>query len=306
MLAIQPAEQALFALEIVRDVRDPSLLGSALAILAVRSLREAHGPLVELYTYLDAAGPKRDPGGFTRMGVINALRPIAMLEDLALFERATSTYEHSVQEAGSPSVLRAAGVMALNQLDDRLAAHYAARLLAERDRTSPMTAEPARSAALVLGAMGHTVPLLLVALEGTHHAEVLAEAIRAQVELAPPLLAPLAESVREANNPATDLGWLDLLATYHDSAIAAGYLKKSLAAATEPEIYRYAVTVAIASRKIPLVEQVIASANTTTDRDRIAILIDALPLAEGQADTREVVAKLRGRVGRSDASQPGL
>ena len=144
-LSLQPGEQAAFAAEIIRDVRDGALLNSALAVLGAHPVREAHDALAEVYAYLAASPEKRDAGGYLRMAAVNALRPIAALSDLAIFERAATTYEFSVQERGSPTVLRAAGLVALNQLDARLAGQYAARLLAERDRMSDMNGEPART-----------------------------------------------------------------------------------------------------------------------------------------------------------------
>ncbi len=298
---MQPGEQALFAHELVRTVREPMLLNSALAVLKERPLTAAHDDLAALYAYLDEAPEKRDPGGYLRTGVVDALRHIATSGDAPLFERGTMTYERSPQEPGAPSVLRAASLIALNQVAEQLAAYHAIRLLADRRNMAPMTGEPAFTAARVLSVMGNTSALYYIALDAMHHPEVVAEAMRALVDLPSALLPQLAEMA--GANQALELGWCDLLTTHPDTAACARLFAQFLSTSLDPDTYRYAVTSAIASRKLPIVQAVIEAAEYETQRPRLAILVEALPLAEGQVDTHTLVAKLQARLDPAAAAE---
>ncbi len=304
-LARQPGEQAAFALELLPGTRDVNLLTSVLAVLKQGPQVAAHDHLVELYRYLDDSPDRRDRGGYLRVGVVDALRHIATSSDSELFERAVMTYEKSVQEVGAPALLRAAAIVALNQVNEDLAAYHAVRLISEVDSTSPMTGEPARSAAMVLGAMGQGLLLYSIALSsaGGHdflrprlHPEVLAEAVRAQVDLPSQLLGSLPQT-----GEGVGLAWIDLLVTHADAEACARHMATLLRASRDDDEYRYAATSAIASRRMPLVQAVIDAANTETRGSRLAILVDVLPLAEGQVDTREMVRALRERVGSGPA-----
>ena len=70
-----------------------------------------------------------------------------------------------------------------------------------------------------------------------------------------------------------------------------------LRSSSDDDEYRYAVTSAIASRKLPLVEAVVDAAGAETRASRLAILVDALPLTQGQVDTSELVRSLQGWLG---------
>jgi hypothetical protein len=299
-LGSTPGDQAAFAAEALAQTRDPELLAAILEVLKRHPLAAAHGELAKLYDGLAGAGPRKDPGGFLRAATVDALRPISVRSDAELFERASTTYEHSMQEAGSPALLRAAGLLALNHVDESLAAYHAVRLLGELEMTSAMNGEPAVTAARVLGAMGHGLVLyhLLVGrrsrIEGlmtTVHPEVLAEALRAQTDL-PAALLPGLRPESEELAPA----WIDLLVSHDDQQAAARLLVEFLDRTRDVDLYRDGVAAAIASRRLPIAEAVAGHAEDQTSQPRLAVLIEYLPLAEGQITAAPLVARLTERL----------
>lgn len=129
-LADDPAEQAEYAVAVVRHETDSLALEAALRVLAERPMLEAREPLVRLYERLDANGVKRDQGCYLRVAILKALRPIVHDEDQALVERAALTVEHL--PPGRQDVahaLRATALLTLDTLDSDLAAYHAVRLL---------------------------------------------------------------------------------------------------------------------------------------------------------------------------------
>ena len=299
-LASSPAEQSAFAAQALGETREPGLIASILEVLKRHPASGAHDELVKLYGELAGAWQRKDPGGFLRAAAVDALRPMGLRSDGALFERATTTYERSMQEAGSPAILRAAGLLALNHVDENLASYHAVRLLGETDMTSSMNGEPALTAARVLGAMGHGLVLyhLLTSrqsrvdgLTTPVHPEVLAEALRGQTEL-PSALLPGLRPVSEELAPA----WIDLLVSHEDQRVSARLLEDFLSSTRDIDLYRDGVAAAVASRRLPLVEAVAAQAEHETSSARLAVLIEYLPLAEGQIAAAPLLEQLEARV----------
>jgi hypothetical protein len=294
-LASEPAERAAFALELLATHSTAEVLAAAVAALEAHPLPAAREPLAALYRSIDAAGPKGDAGGFLRTAIVQALSASAAVER-ELYQRAASTFEPGPSDSSAPAILRAAGLIALSECDAARAAFEAVRLLADVKHTSRMSGEPAATAARVLASLGHQLVLYYVVLaEHSENAEVIAEAVRSFTALPPDLLPEVAALVTRTGSETVELGWCDLLLGFDDVEVAATWLDQFLRGELSPEVYRYAVTATIASRKLPLLGALLAAATDETRRYRIAILLDALPLAARQLDVSGVMAALQDR-----------
>ena len=158
-LADRPGEQAALARGLVARTPSPQVLRAALDVMATAPPDELHETLVQRYQVLDADPIHRDAGGYLRALLLDALRPVALPSDLPLLERAVTTYEvlpTSPEDVTGP--LRAAALVILAAQDDLLAGYHAVRLLFDM-RTAAMSGEPAATAARVLAALGHPLPL---------------------------------------------------------------------------------------------------------------------------------------------------
>ena len=133
--------------------------------------------------------PRTDAGGALRAAIVRLLQRLACPADTDILARAAMTFEF--QPPGPEEVaamLRASGLAALHAIDEALAASYAVRLLGDT-YTSPMSGEPALTAARVLAAQNRWLPLYAYTVDaGRRHSEVLSECLRALVRL--PALAP--------------------------------------------------------------------------------------------------------------------
>ena len=150
------AEQLTFALRLVEKERNPETVIEALTVIERAAEDRARPVLFARYDALDRDGARSDPGGAIRIALLRALRPGARSDDAPLFARAATTYEHRFGEVAGD--LRAAGLLALSEVDPTLAGFYAVRLLHD-PHTSPMSGEPAATAARVLADLGQPLPL---------------------------------------------------------------------------------------------------------------------------------------------------
>ncbi|MEO9254987.1 MAG: hypothetical protein ABI305_05575, partial [Tepidiformaceae bacterium] len=82
---------------------------------------------------------------------------------------------------------------------------------------------------------------------------------------------------------------------YEDAEVAATWLEQFLRGELGAEVYRYAVTATIATRRMPLIQALLCAANDEARAYRVAILLETLPLAERQIDVTELLTALRGR-----------
>src|SRR4051794_17531656 len=133
-LAETPAEQRRYAAEVLEAGRMPDTVRAALAVLTAPPGPSLRPLLLRKYAWCAADSRKRDSGGAIRTILLEALRPLAVSEDVPLLERAATTYEYRFGEVAGD--LRAAGLLALQQVDDTLASYYCVRLLTD-EHTSP-------------------------------------------------------------------------------------------------------------------------------------------------------------------------
>lgn len=304
-LGDDPAEQAAYATEIVSTQRSTRLLEAALAALErapdAALPPAAHAGLRALYQRLDADGPRLDAGGTLRAAVIRLLRRLARPADADILERAALTFEF--QPPGREEVaamLRATALAALNTLDEETAAGYAVRLLGDA-YTSPMSGEPALTAARVLATQGHWLSLYAYAVgDGRRQPEVLSECLRALTRLPTPLLADLVDRYVESEDELALVGLVDLLFDHPEGDAHAARLTAFLRETRLYGAYRYLCTLIVARRHETLLPELVALAEQETDPRKWAPLAEALSLLDGagRRDRRveSALRSLRARI----------
>lgn len=279
-LADDPRTQAEYAAGLLGERHGKDVLLAALAVLAEYGYPAARPALLRLYATQAADKGVRDQGGYFRRALLAALQPIARPEDVALLVQAVLTYERWPPDFAEDAVLvRAAGLVALNRVDEQLARYHAARLLVD-PFVQPMSGEPAVTAARVLGAHGASTTLWMYVLE-EHPAslgEVTAECLRQLTELPAALVPLLVERLGGAASAAVRLGLYHLLIHHGEGPQACDYLQRELETLRDEDVYRYLVLTMAASGQAALHETLLAVAPGTTDRRKIVILAEACTL----------------------------
>jgi hypothetical protein len=257
-----------------------SLLHKAKTASEVDALIQAIAPgpqlrqaLVERYDDL-AAHPKRDPSASLRAALLRGLKPLTTTDDGPRLERALVTYEFGPLGENA-SRLRAAALLALAQLSPDLAEIHAVHLLGDR-RTEKMSGEPALTAVRFLVARGNIGALYLHVLQGEAQQDVLAEALRALVDLPAALVLELAERLRRSDDVVALVGLFDLLTAHPEPAAFAQFVREWAVETRQLDVLHFAAAQAVASRCAPLVEALHEAAKLTGDPERRKLLTDAL------------------------------
>src|SRR5215831_2745875 len=171
------------------------------------------------YQRLAAEPTRRDPGAHVRAAFLRALRLVALPEDVAMLERATAVHEYlppGPQEVAGG--LRAAALVTLAHLDERLAGFHAVRLIADPDPLTPtMSGEPALTAVRVLAAQDQlTVLYGWLASAGPKAPEPVAEALRSMTVAPVSIVLDLVERMRSSRDEVLLLGLFDMLLAIPD------------------------------------------------------------------------------------------
>ena len=289
------AALAAYVTELVADDRDPEVLEAALAALPSPPPRELAQPLRDAWEWFASSGKRRDPGGFVRTRILQTLAPIATQADRDAFIAAIGKYERTPQDPAGPGVLRAAGVAGLHRFDPESAAPFAASLLSNRDGISPMTGEPAVTAARVLFATGHELTLFVYAMAVPRlHADVLGECVRSMEGLPEPLRAECVAKFATDPDPVVLLGVCDLVVAARMAEAASGLLRSL----EDTEVYASLVAAMVASRDAGLAAALLSHAKTVTAREKLVLLADSLGLMRGDAGADEVLESVRRRLDR--------
>jgi len=286
-LAGQPQEQVDYALELVETDDNLDVVQAALDALADTPDARVRRALLDRFTRdADGAGGG-DSGCYRRVALLQALRYRAQRDDAAILERGVTTYEfkppflpkhldptHGDVAAG----LRSVALVTLNEVDETLAGYHAARLLVD-EYTSPMSGEPAVTAARVLAAQGHALPLYGYLLrEEPGISEVVGECLRNLTPLPASLLPALVARYRDNTDEIVLLGLFDLLLAHPDRARYDDVVLDFLRATRLYNIYRYLVSAIVASRREDLAARLQAMGASEPDRLKAEILRDALAL----------------------------
>jgi hypothetical protein len=244
---------------------------------AVQMLRDSRDPrirevITEKYRSLNR---RRDSGCFQRSALLRALRGRANAQDVELLEAALWTHE-IVGEFDVATELRGAALLALNEVDERLASFHAARMLTDGH---PMSGEPAVTAARLLAGQGELLPLYQAALSPDTAPEVRGECLRALVDMPASLLRRLLEQYSDSRDDATLVGLIDLLLSRPDRAAFGDFISSMLDKTQSLDLYRFAVTSIVASRDHALVDLLRQSDAASSETPKGKVLKQALRLA---------------------------
>lgn len=271
-LASDPDRQRDAAIELARKSRHPDIVRAALAIL-----RDAEDPdlrpfLHEKYDWCDGAPERNDSGGIIRAAIIRALQPIVHSDDLPILRRALASYQMlGLYELCAE--LRAAGLLALNDLDPDLAALYAARFLT--DPLNSNSGEPALSAVRLL-AVQQELPSLVSVASGTGNAEVIAEALRNLTDLPATMVPLLIAQHRASDDEQILLGLYDLLLARRDRALWRDEIVHFLRSTPLLDLYGLVTMQIVASRDDALIRTLRDLAEDERDPRRHDLLTLAL------------------------------
>lgn len=275
-LTTQPNQQAKYAAQLLAKERDRAAIQAAIVVLAAGDNPGLRPLLLRRYEDCDRDGVRRDPGGVIRIALLEALRPLARPDDVALLERAATTYEFLYGEATGD--LRAAALLTLNEVDDALAGFHSVRLLTD-EYTSMMSGEPALTAARVLASQGQVLPLYAyVSREQDGIADVLAESFRSLTAIPASLLPPLVERYGKSDDEIVLLGLFDLLLAHDARADFVGFVFDFLRATALHNIYRYLISALIAGRDEAAIAELSAMARAEREPRKREILEAALAL----------------------------
>lgn len=291
-LAPDARAQAEYALTLLTPRTRRDVLMAALDILAQTPTPAARISLLDLYAHFADQQGKRDPGAYVRSAVLQALRPTVEPGDRDTLLTAVTTYEYSPPDfTDDASLLRAAGLIALSDVDDELSRYHAVRLLADMENTERMSGEPAVTAAQVLGAQHELTPLFFYAMRPAHpdYGEVMAESLRQLTALPPAMIPTLVARHDESEDAIILLGLFDLLLGHESGPQEIDYINDFLAATRQYDVYRYLVTAMIASGNQTLLNTLLASARYERDKEKITILTRALALMAGNPAVDEVI-----------------
>jgi len=281
-LADRPGEQVDYALDLVETEDNLDVVQAALNALTDTPDARVRRALLDRFTRDADGGGGGDSGCYRRVALLQALRYRAQRDDAAVLERGVTTYEFTPPFTGPTrgevaAGLRSVALVTLNEVDESLAGYHAARLLIDR-YTSPMSGEPAVTAAQVLAAQGHALPLYGYALrEEPGVSEIVGECLRNLTPLPPSLLPALVERYRDSTDEIVLLGLFDLLLAHPAHARYDDVVLDFLRATRLYNIYRYLVSAIVASRREDLAARLQAMAHEP-DRLKAEILRDALTL----------------------------
>jgi hypothetical protein len=278
-LAGQPDAQASYAALLIESEHDIGLLRVALAVVADLADPALRPVLLRAYRDAETLPSRSDPGCFARAAILQSLRPVAHRDDVEVLTRAISTYEFlppgPIEVAAG---LRAAALLAMNEVDDVLASYHAVRLLTD-EHTSLMSGEPAVTAARLLAAQGELLPLYAyVGGAQPQVAEVTAECLRGLMRMPASLLPALVEHYLGSEDEIVLLGLFDLLLAPEFRASSIDTVLDYLQATPLLDIYRYLVSTIVAGRDDAVIARLAAMADRERNPAKVTILRAALSL----------------------------
>ena len=201
-------------LALLGRARSAAAVTAALSVIAPNNprLRDA---ILQRYHDVNAEPRRLDADGGIRAVLLRGLRQCALAADIGLLEEAVQTYEFGARgdsEAHSEVAcnLRAAGLLALAEIDEPLAEYHATRLLAD-PYTARGSREPALTAVRLLAATGQHLPLYTHLLQEGATGEEAAECFRALADAPASILLDLAERRQSSSDEIALLGMFDTL-----------------------------------------------------------------------------------------------
>lgn len=238
-------ERVPYALQLIARESSVTLLSVALEVLEGHTLpTEARGAFVHCYRQLAEHAPKRDIDGKMRAKIITLLASQAG-DELLIAAVNSYGFSHGRQEVAGG--LRATALVHLDVSDPDTAAWYAIKLLHDARYTSSMSGEPALTAARVLFAQERLQAIYgyLLSAPQPFIPEVIGECLRALSGLSRPLLEPLIERYRQADDTAV-AALVDLLMAHTERDQFMPIIQELLEAADDA-LYQFITTALITS-----------------------------------------------------------
>ena len=289
-LAAEPAAQAALAQTILTTEKDVQAIRAAVEALKAHPTPAARRVLRERFEHYAADGVRRDAGAYLRAAILQALRPIALPDDVPLLERAAATYEFLPPGRSEEGVLlRSAALVTLDAVNPRLAAFHSIRLLADK-HTSRLSGEPALTAVRVLAAQGNIWLLYYYALHQTNpQSDVLSECLKNLVSLPAALAAELTDKYGASDDEVVLVGLLDMVL----DAGGGPFIHKFLSATDKYAVYHYLVTRLVATPTPTGLAELGLHAQNERNPRKLSILAEALALGRTDPLIQSTLAAVR-------------
>lgn len=269
-------DQLQAAIKAMHAGRDLEIVQFAIGLIARHETPDAREDLIGKYHWCQHQPHKRDGGAFIRAALVRALRPISGPEDAALFQQAIQTYEMD----GPFEVcadLRAAGLLAMNDVHPDLAANFSARLILDPQIT--FSGEPANTAIALLASHANLAPIFGIVSWGQGRNDVIAEGLRNLTELPTELLPMLVELYLENEDEQIILGLFDLLLGHPSRDSWVDEIERWFRTTTVMDLYGIAAIQVVGSRSDVLIAMLRKLRANEFDSLRQGMLDQALELA---------------------------
>lgn len=272
-LSDDPESQLHYALQVMEQSGHLDVLRTAIGIIGEARDTAHRDALIRKYDWCEAHG---DTSGFVREAIVKAMQPIVQPQDLPLLQRAMTTYQlDGIYETCAG--LRAAALIAANNVDPDFAAMFAARFLT--DPQTSFSGEPAFTAIRVLAAQQDLAPIFGVVSWGNAIGEVIGEGLRNLTDLPSSLLPLLIEHYRDSEDEQVILGLWDLLLGHPSRDEWTEELDRFFRTTTLMDLYGIIAMQVVASRSDVLIRKLRDIASLETDSMRRTMLEQALELA---------------------------
>ena len=274
--ALSGQDRTNTAVKTMNSSRDLEIVRYVVEVLRDEESPALRDEFLHKYAWCQAHPHRRDGGGFIRSALIRALKPIRSPEDSALFQQAILTYEMDgpTEVCGD---LRAAGLLALNDLDPDLAASYATRFLLDPQFT--FSGEPITTAIRLLVSHGTLAPIFGVVSWGMGRSDVIAEGLRNLIELQDDLLPILVDRFIESEDEQIILGLFELLLGHRTRDTWASTIEEWFRTTTVMDLYGIVALQVVGSRSEALITMLRDLRSQEFDRLRQGMLDQALALA---------------------------
>lgn len=207
-LSDHPKAQLKAAVYAMSSSRHLDVVRTAIGIIGAAGDSAHRDALYDKYAWCESQGVKGDTSGYIREAIVKALQPIVQPGDLPLLQRALTAYQmDGIYEVCAG--LRAAALIAANEVDPGFAALFAARFLT--DPLNSFSGEPASTAIRVLAAQQNLGPIFGLVSWGNVVGETIGEGLRNLVDLPASLLPLIVDQYRDSEDEQIVLGLWDLL-----------------------------------------------------------------------------------------------
>lgn len=263
------------AASIMHEGRDLDTVRRAISLIGEAEDPAFRDDFQRKFNWCHEQPTKRDGGGYIRAAVVRALRPVSDPGDSELFQHAMSSYEidGSMELNGD---LRAAGLVAMNDIDPDLAANWAARLMLDPQMT--FSGDPANTAIRLLASHGNLAPIFGMVSWGQSRTDVLAEGLRNLADLHDDLLSILVDRYIENEDEQIILGLFDLLLAHRSRDSWIDRIEQWFRTTTVMDLYGVIAIQLVASRSEPLITMLRHLRETEFDTMRRTMLDEALAL----------------------------